>query len=224
MIRHVQSELPTLDSGITLLETDERATGALQSLVLDQLLLEDGSAVWVDAHGHGTTEPLSRIAPSMRVLDRIRIARAFTPWQHQSLCQDLAPELTDETTIAVLPAFDWFYRSEDLSRGNSERMLATAVDLISEIAETYDIFVLVTQHTNDTLTAPIRERADNTIRCEQTPYGPRFTGEEYETLVYPLENGLVQTTLAYWKRILANRHPAMVDADVSPEVSANGAY
>ena len=96
-------ELPSLDPGITLLETDERMTGSFQSLVLDQLLLEQGSAVWIDAHGHGTTHPLTRITPSMRVLDRIRIARAFSPWQHQSLVEDLTGELSTETTIAVLP-------------------------------------------------------------------------------------------------------------------------
>ncbi|WP_231187457.1 hypothetical protein [Haladaptatus sp. DYF46] len=84
--------------------------------------------------------------------------------------------------------------------------------------------MLLTLQTDDTLTAPVHDIADQTIQCEQTEFGPRFAGEECETLVYPLENGLVQTTLAYWNRILANRHPAMVDADVSPEVSANGAY
>ncbi len=217
-------ELPSLEPGITLLETDERMTGSLQSLVLDQLLLDDGSAVWIDAHGHGTTHPLTQITPSMRILGRIHIARAFTPWQHQSLVQDLTGEITDETTIAVLPALDWFYRSEDLPQGDDERMLSTVAKRIEVLADRFEIPMLLTLQTNDTLTAPIHDIADQTIRCERTQFGPRFAGEEYETLVYPLENGLVQTTLAYWKRILANRHPAMVDADVSPEVSANGAH
>ncbi|WP_227356357.1 hypothetical protein [Haladaptatus salinisoli] len=223
-MRHDQPELPTLDGGITLLETDARATGALQSLVLDQVLLAGGSAVWVDAHGHGTTRHLARIAPSMRVLDRIKIARAFTPWQHQSLCRDLAPELADDTAIVVLPAFDRFYRSDDLSPGNGERMLSAAVDLVREIADTVDVPVLVTQHADDTLTAPVRECADAVIRCERTPYGPRFSGDEYETLVYPLDNRTVQTTLAFWKRVLTTRHPAVAGADSPTEVSVRGSY
>lgn len=217
-------ELPSLEPGITLLETDERMTGSLQSLVLDQLLLDDGSAIWIDAHGNGTTHPLTRITPSMRILDRIHIARAFTPWQHQNLVQDLAGELSTETTILVLSALDWFYRSEDLPRGDDERMLSNAAERIEALANRCEIPVLLTLQTDDTLTAPIHKIADQTIQCEQTKFGPRFAGEEYETLVYPLENGLVQTTLAYWKRILANRYPAIVDADVSPEVNANGAY
>ncbi|WP_231187788.1 hypothetical protein [Haladaptatus sp. DYF46] len=224
MMHQTSPELPSLEPGITLLETDERMTGSLQSLVLDQLLLDAGSALWIDAHGNGTTHPLTRITPSMRVLDRIHIARAFTPWQHQSLVQDLAGEITDGTTIAVLPAIDWFYRSEDLPRGDDERMLSSVAERINALAERFEIPVLLTLQTNDTLTVPIHGIADRTIQCEQTKLGPRFAGEEYETLVYPLENGLVQTTLTYWKRILANRHPAIVDADVSPEVSANGAY
>ncbi|WP_227379890.1 hypothetical protein [Haladaptatus halobius] len=224
MMRQTPPELPSLDSGITLLKTDERMTGSLQSLVLDQLLLDQGSAIWIDAHGHGTTHPLTRVTPSMRVLDRIHIARAFTPWQHQSLVQDLAGELSAETTIAVLPALDWFYRSEDLPPGDDRRMLSSVAQRAQALAERFEIPVLLTLQTDDTLTAPIRDIADQTIRCEQTQFGPRFAGEEYETLVYPLENGMVQTTLAYWKRILANRHPAIVDADVSPEVSANGAH
>jgi hypothetical protein len=224
VMRQTSPELPSLNPGITLLETDERMTGSLQSLVLDQLLLDQGSAIWIDAHGHGTTHPLTQITPSMRVLDRIHIARAFTPWQHQSLVQDLAGELTDETTIAVLPAVDWFYRSEDLPRGDDKHMLSMVAEQIEVLDDRFEIPMLLTLQTDDTLTAPIHEIADRTIRCEQTQFGPRFAGEEYETLVYPLENGMVQTTLAYWKRILANRHPAIVDADVSPEVSANGAY
>ncbi|WP_227380005.1 hypothetical protein [Haladaptatus halobius] len=222
--RHDYPELPTLDSGVTLLETDERATGALQSLVLDHLLLGGGSAIWIDVHGHGTTQLLSRIAPSIRVLDRIRTARAFTAWQHQSLCQDLIPELTDVTAVVVLPAFEWFYRSEELSRGDGERMLAAAVDLIGEIVDTFDVSVLMTQHTDDALTDSIQECAADVIRCEQTPYGPRFSGDEYETLVYPLDNGMVQTTLAFWQQVLTTRHPAVADADSPIEVSVHGSY
>ncbi|ODR83383.1 hypothetical protein BG842_09700 [Haladaptatus sp. W1] len=224
MMRHDQPELPALDTGVTLLETDARSTCALQSLVLDQVLLDGGSAVWVDAHGHGSTHTLSRIAPSMRVLDRIRIARAFTPWQHQSLCQDLAPELTDETAVVVLPAFDWFYRSDDLPRGDGERLLSVGLDIISELEETFDIPVLITQHEDDGLAAPIRACADHVIRCEQTPHGPRFSGDEYETLVYPLENGMVQTTFAFWNRVLTTRHPAIATADGPTEVSTHGSY
>ena len=103
-------------------------------------------------------------------------------------------------------------------------MLSAAAERIEALAETFENPILVTLHADDAFSAPIREIADRTVRCERTQFGPRFMGEEYETLVYPLENGTVQTTLAYWKRVLADRHLAMVDADVPPEVRANGAH
>jgi hypothetical protein len=217
--------LPTLGSGITLLEADDRTTGALQSLVLDNLLLEDGSAVWVDSHGHGTTQPLGRIAPSMRLLDRIRIARAFTPWQHSSLLRDLELAVTDDTTLVILPAFDWFYRSDDLGRGDGKRMLVAGIDFITELATAIDQPILVTRDRDDSFTAPIRAAADDVIRCERTPFGPRFTGDEFETVVYPLGNGLMQTTFEFWKRVLTTRHPAIASTstDARTEVSVHGA-
>lgn len=216
--------LPTLGSGITLLNVDDRTTGALQSLVFDHLLLEDGSAIWVDAQGHGTTQPLARIAPSMRLLDRIRIARAFTPWQHSSLLQDLKSAVTDDTTLVILPAFDWFSRSDDLGRGDGKRLLKSGIEFVSEFAAETDTSILVTLNRDDSFTAPIRAAVDDVIRCERTPFGPRFTGDDFETLVYPLENGLLQTTFAYWKRVLTSRHPAFASGstDTRTEVSVHG--
>ncbi len=36
--------------------------------------------------------------------------------------------------------------------------------------------------------------------------GPRFVGNEFETLVYPVDDGAYyQTTFAYWRQLLATR-------------------
>jgi len=75
--------LPSVEAGVTLLDVDSsRGVPILQSLVLDQLLLDDGPAFWVDANGHATTTTLAQIAPSQRLLDRIHVARGFTAYQH----------------------------------------------------------------------------------------------------------------------------------------------
>lgn len=70
-------ELPTLDGRIHLLETDSRASGVLQSLVLDTLLTRETPmrAVWVDGRGNESIQSLARFAPSMRVPNRIEIAK-----------------------------------------------------------------------------------------------------------------------------------------------------
>jgi hypothetical protein len=208
MTRQDAPTLPTLDDGITLLRVDERPTGALQSLALDHLLFADGPAVWIDSRGNGNPQSLARISPSARLLDRVRIARAFTPWQHAGLLRALPAELSAETALVVLPEFDWFYREGDLARGEAERMLAAGVERVAAAAAESDRPVLVTRHAADELSAPIEDAADATLRCERTRFGPRFFGEGFETLVYPVGDGHVQTTIAYWRRVLATRHPA----------------
>lgn len=204
-------ELPTLDPGVTLLNSDERMTGALQSLVLDHVLIESGTATWVDTRGNGTTQPMAQLAPDMRVLERINIARAFTPWQHQSLLHDLPDEITDETVIVVLPALDAFYRTDDLNRQEQERMFEEAVTIADEIATERDVLVLITRQQADALTDPLESVVNEVIACEMTAFGPRFAGDEFETLVYPLDDGFVQTTIAFWNRVIVDRYPAVTE-------------
>jgi hypothetical protein len=180
---------------------------------------------------------MARLAPSMRVLDRVRVARAFTVWQHYSLLDDLGDVLaaTDATdavgpgrehaSLVVVPEIDWFYRAGDLRRGEGRRMFAEAVARVSELAVESEIPILVTRTADDRLTRPLSDSITETIRCELTRFGPRFSGAEFETLVYPVGNGLVQTTLAYWRRVLVERHPAVAagSAPSAPrEVSALG--
>lgn len=215
-------ELPTLDAGIHLLEADSRTSGALHSLVLDHLLTRDEGteAIWVDSRGNGSTQPFARIAPSKRILERIDIARGFTAFQHYSLLDTLAAHVTSETALVVLPDVDWFYRSEDLHRSEGERMLSAGVALVEDLHERTNVPVLMTRTASDGFSRPVRNVADSVVRCELTEQGPRFTGGGFETLVYS-GRGFVQTTLAYWQRILTQRHPDA--ATTRSEVAAVGA-
>ena len=217
-------ELPTLGDGVTLLETTDGATEALQSLVLDEVLLGNGPATWVDTHGRGTTRPLARIAPSMRVLERIDIARAFTPWQHLGLLRDIGDAASEATGLVVLPAFDGFYRSDDVSDAAGERLLAEGVSLVADLVDERDLSVLLTRVREDELSAPLARLADEVVECERTRFGPRFVGDEFETLVYDVGSGVVQTTLAFWARVLRERHPSLASADNPPEVNALGSH
>lgn len=212
-------ELPTLDDGITLLAAGQRITGALQSLVLDHLLLSGGHALWVDARGNATTVQLARIAPSRRTLDRVFVARAFTPFQHYSLVEDLAGRVTDDTTLVVLPAVEWFYDGDDLRGGEGETMLAAALGRLRGIADAEGLPVLVTRHSADGVGERVADYAANRLDCELTGFGPRFSGEGFETLVFR-ENGSLQTTFAFWRRLLAERHHPPTE---HPQVVAHGA-
>jgi hypothetical protein len=216
--------LPALEPGITRIETDDRATGALASLVLDHAMFTDGPVWWVDSGGHAQTGRLARLAPSRRTLERIRVARAFTPYQHSSLVQRLTERAGADASLAVCPAIDGQYRSGDAPRGAPRRMVDSAVDRLRALADEHDLAVLVTCEAEDSLSGPVVDAADRTLRCERTRFGPRFVGEETETLVYEDATGY-QTTLAFWEQVLTRRRSALENGSLSPtEVFADGSH
>jgi hypothetical protein len=225
---------PTLEDGVTLFDVEGgRGVPTLQSLVLDHLLLHDGPAFWVDANGHATTTTLARIAPSQRLLNRIHVARGFTAYQHYGAVCDLPTAVNQSIQMStadtratdrresdrdedssshtpafiVAPAIDARYRADDtLSETHAKTLQARTLARLTTYAEGYDIPVLVTRAQRDDFTAPVATAADHHLECEQTRMGPRIVGEDFETLVYPVDDGAYcQTTFAYWRQLLAAR-------------------
>jgi len=77
---------------------------------------------------------------------------------------------------------------------------------LATYADGYDIPVLVTRNERNEFTEPVATVADHHLECEQTRMGPRVVGEDFETLVYPVDDGAYyQTTFAYWQQLLAAR-------------------
>lgn len=201
-------ELPELQDGITYLKTgDTYGIEAIQTLTIDHLLLNDGQAIWIDAGRHAITSSLHELAPSTRVLERIQIARGFTPYQHTSILQDLPDAAPSDISLIVVPAVDAQYRSDDVRGLNPKAMLVAALADVARLARQTGAPVLVSTVRDDDLSAPLHSLASHHLEYEQTDYGPRFNGDDFETLVYPVGDGWVQTTLAFWKQILDARQP-----------------
>lgn len=215
-------ELPTLDDGVYRLTTDEPATGPLHALVCDHLLFHDGPALWVDAAGHAQSGALARVAPSDRLLDRIRVARGITAFQHLALVDELLAELTDETALVVLPALDRHYREDDLARGEPARLVGALADRLERLVAAPAPVLVTTLHDDD-LVEPLADAVDHELACEGTRFGPRFVGDAFETLVYRDGGPGVQTTLAFWARVLTTRQQT-VDSPLLREVTARGAH
>ncbi len=227
--------LPTLDPGVTLLDVEGgRGVRVVQSLVLDRLLLCDGPAVWVDAAGYATTTSLAGLAPGRRLLDRIHVARGFTAPQHfgavRALPRAVNRRIRDGAdprppAIVVAPAVDARYRDGDaLGTAQARRLQARTLARLARYADGYDAPVLVTrtgfegggQRAADEFAAAVERAADHRLTCERTRMGPRFAGEDFETLVYPVAGGAVyQTTLAYWRELLGAR-AEQVGLDAAP--------
>lgn len=212
-------DLPSLRPGIRLVEATASPDGStagtyescsvdvVQTLVLDRLLMHDGCVEWVDVDGHATTTRFARLASSERVLERVHVARAFTPYQHATLVDQLAGRIDDTTTLVVYPALDVPYRGDDCPDERGRALLLQALARLAAIARDHDVPVLVTRRARDDVAVPIATAAAERITYTMTEYGPRFEGERFETLVYPVGHGQVQTTLAFWQQVIAERQP-----------------
>lgn len=231
--------LPSLDDGVTLLDVDGRGVPVLQSLALDHLLTHDGPAFWVDTAGCARTTTLARVAPTWRLLERVHVARGFTPYQHHAAvgdvpdavldtaCSARSPDTADhgptddarDPALLVAPVVDARYAdADDLPREHARQLLARTLARLRRYADAYDAPVLLTRIGGGTSDADdgrdafggIVERvADHRLRCERTPQGPRFVGDDdVETLVYPQPDGTLQTTLSYWRTVLDRRATA----------------
>jgi hypothetical protein len=208
--------LPSLDPGLHLIDVDERAVGTIQSLVIDHVLTQGptgSTAVWVDSNGMATTSTLTRLVPSLRLLDRIQVARAFTAYQHRTLVSQLPEAVDTQTSLVVVPELEFHYRSPDIRFGVAHDLVEANARELHELAHEREIPILVTRETTAPLSAPLVEAVDSVLDCELTRFGPRFVGgsgenEKFETLVYPVEGGF-QTTLSYWAEILSVRFEAM---------------
>lgn len=214
-------ELPSLDPGVVLLETDPGTREALHALVADRVLTAGGPAYWIDAADRARTELLARLAPSERVLDRVRVARGVTAFKHHALVQDAVLDPPEEPTLLVAPALDYPYRESDLAREEARALLVRSLAAIAGVARRRDCPALVTRTADGGPFAdPIANAAGTTLRCRDTPAGPRFVGEDVETLVYPKPDGTVQTTLAFWREVLAERAAARGAAPATPPAPA----
>ena len=220
--RH-QTALPPLESGVIRLETDTNDRGPLQALVLEHLFGSEQRVCWVDSRGTGTTSTLGRLAPSRRLLNRIEIARGFTAYQHHQLVEAACERVRDgEYGLLVLPAFDYLYRSDNLRESAARRLVASLTPKLADLRRETDVPILLTTCSSEGPATALTSLVDQTFTCEQTRFGPRFVGDDHETLVYHDAGGF-QTTLAYWARLLEHRYQAS-RTPAETEVLADGAY
>lgn len=191
--------MPALPDGVTwLVDADDRSTAPHQ-LVLGQLAADRGQVLWIDARDTASTYALYPLASSSRRLEPIRIARAWTAYQHHTLVRRAVDRASTRTRLLVLPHFCSLYRDDDLDPAVAGRLLAASLHTLSALAGALDLPVL--------LTAPAAERnvlepvADHELRCERTDHGYAFAGEAFRTTVYH-ERGWWQTTIPYWVELL----------------------
>jgi len=110
-------------------------------------------------------------------------------------------------SLIVAPAVDAQYRADDtLGETHAKTLQARTLARLATYVEGYDIPVLVTRNERNEFTEPVARAADHHLQCDHTRMGPRIRGEDFETLVYPVDDGAYyQTTFAYWRQLLEAR-------------------
>jgi hypothetical protein len=201
--------LPDLDPGVTLLHSSDRGTVA--ALALAALDDRDGPARWVDARNHASTFALSEAGRTHCVLDRVRVARAFTAHQHHALVRQLVADARRPTGLVVAPVVDDLYEDDDLLAQEADRLREATLSTLAALADARDLPVLVTASDP----AAVADYADREIDVEDTRFGPRFDAGDDETTAYWTRGGW-QTTIPYWVDLVGSvAEPAPV---AHPEV------
>lgn len=216
--------LPDLDPGLTLLRTERSRSSALHWLALQTIRQGDGIAYWLDARNTASTYALYHLGSHRRLLRRIRLARAFTAYQHFSLVERLVNAVTPRTGCVVVPNAPSLYRDDDVPAHEAEPLLETAVSALREVCTAYEVRMLVTDAgPEDGPGNVVADAADATYRVEPTDLGYRFTGTDFETTVYWDDTGW-QTTIPYWVELYGalGEQPLLEEPGLATSVTAGG--
>lgn len=208
------AELPTITPALTYLDADNPRTNAVHRLALASVTGDtDRRVYWIDARNTASTYAFPNGHERPRVLDAIRIARAFTAYQHHSLVHEVARRVDDDTALIVAPCVGSLYGDDDVPTAEAAALFDDTMTVLAELVDDRCIPVLLTA-----ATAPfvdrVRERADRSIAATTTAMGTRFDADDFETTLY-YGPGFWQTTIPYWTDLLGIvDETAMVDIAV----------
>jgi len=232
MVAGTKTNLPELpdigdDGELLLFDAEKQVRGVVPALIVNHLLQYEGSVIWIDGGQSVSALQLSQVAPGDHFLDAVFVSRSFTTHKHMNTVEDVAgavvgdefdmrlcaqpAQMADQNvpSLVVCTGFDGQYRPEvtdldDRTEAPREAFLRS-VATIAGVQRDHHIPILITRTRADGFTEPLERAATRQIGCEMTSVGPRFTGDGVETLVYPVTDGMVQTTILYWKKVCEAR-------------------
>ena len=209
---------PRLQTGLTVLDRPVRRSPALHRLALAELAEREGATYWLDARNEVSTYALYDLAPSRPRLDDIRVARAFTAYQHHALVREVARTAGD-AGLVVAPCVTSLYRDDDVPEWEAADLFESSLAMLRELAESLDVPVLTTadRETGGPYPDLLADYADAEIECTRTDAGLKYVAEDFETTVY-LDDGFWQTTIPYWVELMG----AVVEDDPAVAAEAMG--
>ena len=211
---------PDPDPGLTLLETPAAQSTAVHEFALATLETA-GEAYWIDAANTATTRVLFDLARDDRHLRGLRIARAFTAYQHHQLVRRVVERVGARTALVVVPNVGALYGDADLADWEAADLLEASLRYLSELGRAADLPVIVTTAGDGEHADTCREHADSVVTCRETRFGHAFEGGGVETTAYRCGR-FWQTTIPYWVELCgtvpAVEFPIVPGLDHAPAV------
>ena len=209
---HSDPTTPRADPGLTVLRCPHPRSGALHRVAVRTMQDVAGPVYWIDARNTASTYALSDLAPTDRVLDQIRIARAFTAYQHFTLVERVVNRVTPRTGCIVAPNLPSLYCDDDVPDHEAEDMFEAVCKALATLGDNLDLPILISTVT-ERFDEVVSTHATRTIECIETDLGYRFEGEDITTHGY-WHGDQWQTTIPYWVDLLGavSASPAMMDA------------
>lgn len=189
---------PELKKGLNLVKKPGNQP-IFQALAGSELEGRNAKAVWIDSGNEASTYALNQHG-GPRILEKVKIGRAFTAFQHHSLVQQLEESIEPETELLILPNITYFYCEGQLADWEAEELFRETWQKVKELQEKYNLKVAVSKHCEQPeIPYYISPDCPHQIEVETTRKGLKYDSEEYEQLIYR-ENQAIQTTMPFWNR------------------------
>lgn len=192
----VLETVPGLKEGINLIDKPS-GVPVFQEL-LGHHLEPDSEALWIDTGNEASTYALA--SQDRSLMERVRIARAFTPFQHHTLSTSLGEYSGSETEVMVLPRVNQLYLESGLKEWERRELFQEAWSSVMRLQEEKSLKVMVSAVEDSETGSMVKADSDNRIEVGQTSQGRRYVSDSFRQLTYP-GDGYIQTTVPMWRKV-----------------------
>jgi len=188
--------VPRLDDGATRLARPPGRPDALRRVAVAAHRRRDGPTYWIDARNVAATYALyDRASP--RELAEVRVARAFTAYQHADLASRVVRRADPSVDLVVASNVAALYRDDDVPDRDADRLFDATVATLAELGAAVDAAVLLDAPGDDALADRVADRAADALRVRATDLGLDFPDAAPRDRGY-WRDGCWQTTIPYW--------------------------
>ena len=192
-------KVPEIDSGITRIECD--ADTPIFQAILGKNLSLTGKALWIDSGNTSSTYALASQGDE-NILQRVRIGRAFTEFQHHHLINRIEEFLTPETNYLVIPNIDQQYKKSGASSKEVKDLFGDVLSKILAVKrDRAEIKIIYSFASDDgsAINMELRNMTENVVRIEENSHGLENSSNKREKMFYQAQ-GAIQTTMPFWTK------------------------